>query len=194
GGTCPGSTKARRVPPSKRIVSPGPCRRCARVAASKGIPTPAKTTWPSFRSRLAITASSSLVVWFPACGLLLVSVVIDAPSAPRGIEQLLHAEKIEILGPGLGTVDVTVEILGHPLLRVFADQRGIHVVMLEEWLVDAIAPVRPTAVGHPDHRLDRQERDLRVVGRPADLVVRDDSFRGQDHLVGGHGEVDVHEL
>src|SRR5690349_13543534 len=115
GGSCPGSTKAPMVPPSNRMVRPGPCRRCASVAASSGMPTPAKTTCPSFRSRLAITASSSLVVWLPGRALLLVSVIIDAPSAPRGIEQLLHAQEVQVPGPALGPVDVTIEVLGDAL-------------------------------------------------------------------------------
>src|SRR5215469_9494675 len=138
GGSCPGSTKAPMVPPSKRIVRPGPCRRWASVAASNGIPTPAKTTWPSFRSRLAITASNSLVVWLLARGLLRVSVVIDAPSAPRGIQQLRRAEEVEILGPALGSVDVAGEVFGHALLGVLADQRSVHVVVPEEGFVDAV--------------------------------------------------------
>src|SRR5215471_3125401 len=117
GGSCPGSTKAPMVPPSNRIVRPGPCRRCASVAASSGMPTPANTTWPSFRSRLAITASNSLVVWLLARSSRIISVVIDAPSAPRSIEQLLHAEEAEILGPALGPIDVALEVFGHALLR-----------------------------------------------------------------------------
>src|SRR5262249_40899813 len=35
---------------------------------------------------------------------------------------------------------------------------------------------------------------LRLVWRPADLIVGDDALGCQDHLVGGHRQIDVHEL
>ena len=44
-----------------------------------------------------------------------------------------------------------------------------------------------------DHGIDGEERNLRLVRRPADLVVRDDPLGRQDHPVGGHREIDVHE-
>src|SRR4029077_17731620 len=148
GGSCPGSTNAPMVPPSKRIVRPGPGRRCAEGAASNGMPTPAKTTWPSFKSRLAITASNSLVVRLRAGTLLMVSVVIDAPPPPRGIEQLLHADEVEILGPALGLIEIAIEILGDAFGRVLPDQLGIHVMVLEERLVETVALVRRAAEGN----------------------------------------------
>src|SRR5579885_1150131 len=161
-------------PGSNRIVRPGPCRRCASGAASSGMPTPANTTWPSLRSRLAITASSSLVVWLLARGLLFISIVIDAPPAPRGIEQLLHAEKVEIPGPALGAVEITCEVLGDALGRILLDEIRVHVVMPEEGLVNAVALVRCAAEGGLDHGLDGEERDLGLVGPAADLIVGDD--------------------
>ena len=69
---------------------------------------------------------------------------------------------------------------------------GIHV--LQHRLVDAVALVRRAAERHLDHGLDREERDLGLVRRAADLVVGDDALGGQDHPVGRHREVDVHEL
>src|SRR5882724_6598889 len=93
GGNLPGSTKAPIVPPSKRIVRPGACSLCANVAASSGIPTPAKTTWPSRSSLALITASSSLAVY------AFELVVIDALSTTAGSEQFLEPEQTEVLGP-----------------------------------------------------------------------------------------------
>src|SRR4029077_15855758 len=191
GGSCPGSTNAPMVPPSKRIVRPGPCRRCAKVAASNGMPTPAKTTWPSRKRRLAITTSSSLVVWLRAGVLLVASVVIDAPPAPRGIEQLLHADEVEILGPALGPVEIAIEVLRDTLGRILAHQLGVHVMVLEEGLIDAVALVRRAAEGHLDHGLDREERDFGLVGRAADLVVGDDPLGSQDHAISRHREIDI---
>ena len=59
GGSSPGTTNGPITPPSKRIVSVGACRRCASVAASSGMPTPANTVCPSLSRRAAMTASSS---------------------------------------------------------------------------------------------------------------------------------------
>src|SRR5579883_2636558 len=129
GGNWPGSTKAPIVPPSKRMVRPGPCRRCASVAASSGMPTPANTTWPSRSSRPAMTASSSLAVKSRCRGRSRVLVVIDPPPAARRVQQLLEAEELEILGPALGSVNVAREILFHALRRVLAHHLGVHVVV-----------------------------------------------------------------
>src|SRR5215472_10891380 len=95
GGNFPGSTNAPITPPSNRMVRPGAWARCARVAASSGMPTPAKTTCPSSSSRALTTASSSLAVQAEAL------VIIDAPAAPARIEQLLEAQQVEVLGPRL---------------------------------------------------------------------------------------------
>jgi hypothetical protein len=62
GGSFPGSMKAPMTPPSNRMVRPGACSRCAKVAARSGIPTPANTTCPSRNNLALITASSSLAV------------------------------------------------------------------------------------------------------------------------------------
>ena len=59
GGSSPGTTKGPSTPPSNRMVRPGACSRCARVAASRGTPTPAKTTLPSSRMRALMMVSSS---------------------------------------------------------------------------------------------------------------------------------------
>src|SRR5262249_42098415 len=127
GGSCPGSTKAPIVPPSNRMVRPGPFRRCARVAARSGMPTPAQTTWPARRSRPAIPARSSLAVYGSCFGRSRVLVVIDPPPAARRVQHLLDAEEIEIVRPALGAVNVAIEILGDALGRVLAHHLGIHV-------------------------------------------------------------------
>ena len=62
GRQLPGSTKAPMTPPSNRMVRPGQRRRCASVAASSGMPTPANTTWPSLSCRALRIVSSSLAV------------------------------------------------------------------------------------------------------------------------------------
>ena len=68
---------------------------------------------------------------------------------------------------------------------------GLHVA--HHRLVDARALVRCAAVRQFDDRVDGEERNLRVVGCPANLLVRDDPLGRQDHAVGRHCQVDIHE-
>ncbi len=60
-------------------------------------------------------------------------------------------------------------------------------------LVDAGALVRRASVRQFDDRVDGEERNLGLVGRPANLIVRHDPLRRQDHPVGRHRQIDVHE-
>ncbi len=62
GGSSPGTMKGPMVPPSNRMVRCGAKLRCASVAASSGMPTPANTICPSFSRRAAMTASNSEAV------------------------------------------------------------------------------------------------------------------------------------
>src|SRR5271156_3214266 len=177
GGNFPGSIKAPITPPSKRMVRPGACSLCARVAASNGMPTPAKTTCPSRSSRALITARSSLAV--QAAG----SVVIDAPPAPARLEQFLKAEQVEVLGPRLWFIEIALEVVLAPLVGVLPDLGCVGVEMLEQRLVEAVPLVRRRAERHLDDGFDGEERDLGMIGRAADLIVRDDARGGQDHPV-----------
>ena len=45
-----------------------------------------------------------------------------------------------------------------------------------------------------DYGIDRKERNLGLVRRTADLVVRHNALGRQDHLIGRHRQIDVHEL
>src|SRR5271156_394698 len=115
GGNFPGSIKAPITPPSKRMVRPGACSLCARVAASSGIPTPAKTTCPSRSSRALITARSSLAVQAEAL------VIIDAPPAAACLEQFVEAEQTEVLGPRLWLIEIALEVVLAALVGILPD-------------------------------------------------------------------------
>src|SRR5208282_859016 len=187
GGNLPGSINAPITPPSKRMVRPGACSLCARVAASNGMPTPAKTTCPSRSSRALITARSSLAVQVAG------SVVIDAPPAPARIEQFVEAEQTQVFGPRLWTIEIALEVVLAALVGVLPDLGGVEIEMLEQRFVEAVALVRRRAERHLDDGVDGEERDLGMVGRAADLIVRDDALGRQDHPVSRQREIDVHE-
>ena len=72
--------------PSKRIVSPGAGSLCARVAAKRGMPTPAKTTCPSFNARALIIQSSSEEVKE------LELIVINTSPSLRCIENFIYSD------------------------------------------------------------------------------------------------------
>src|SRR5215467_9143991 len=103
GGSLPGSMKAPITPPSNRMVSPGQRSRCASVAASKGMPMPAKTTWPSLSCRALRIASVSEAVWRR-------SVIENAPAPAACTDDFLHADLRQELVPVLRAVDVLVEV------------------------------------------------------------------------------------
>src|SRR5262249_43888176 len=109
GGSSPGTMNGPMVPPSNRIVSCGACRRCASVAASRGTPTPANPICPSLSSRPAFPASSSEAVHGAA--LRPASVIVDTPPAAARIDQLLHAEQLEVGRPRLGRVVVFCQVV-----------------------------------------------------------------------------------
>src|SRR6516162_2558949 len=187
GGNLPGSINAPITPPSKRIVRPGAWSLCARVAASSGMPTPAKTTCPSRKSRALITARSSLAV---QAELL---VVIDAPPAAARLEQFVEAEQTQILGPRLWRIEIAFEVFLAALVGVLPYLGGVAIEMLEQRFVESIALVRSRAERHLDDGIDGEKRDLGVVGRAPDLLVRDDALGGQDHPVRRQREVEIHE-
>src|SRR5271165_4181712 len=93
GGSLPGSTKAPMTPPSNRIVRPGQRSRCASVAASNGMPTPANTTCPSLSWRALRIARTSAAVCDCA------SVIVDAPPLLTGLDHLVHADQRQKVGP-----------------------------------------------------------------------------------------------
>src|SRR5438067_2951816 len=105
GGSLPGSMKAPITPPSNRMVRPGQRRRCASVAASSGIPTPANTTCPSSSCRALRMVRSSAALWFAILG------IVNAPAGAGRLQQLVEPGQIQELGPGLRAVDEAVEIL-----------------------------------------------------------------------------------
>src|SRR5436189_5303121 len=112
--------KAPMTPPSNRMVSPGQRRRCARVAASSGMPTPANTVCPSLSWRALTMVSSSAAV----CSCALLS-IIDALPGAGGFEQLVHADEGEKLAPRFRAVHVIVEILLHSVDRILVHQSHI---------------------------------------------------------------------
>src|SRR5580704_4762064 len=169
GGSSPGTMKGPIVPASKRIVSCGAKRRCASVAASSGTPMPAKTIWPFVIRREAITARSSDVVKVEVGFVCLV--IMHAPSAAAGVEQSLHAELRQIIGPALRSVIKLIEILLRTLHRVLRADLGVIVEMLEEGLVKPVAFVRRAAERRLDHRIHGEERDARAIGGAADLII-----------------------
>src|SRR5271169_124034 len=187
GGNFPGSINAPITPPSKRMVRPGACSLCAKVAASSGMPTPAKTTCPSRSSRALITARSSLAV--QAAPL----VVIDAPPAAARLEQFVEAEQTQVLGPRLWLVEIALEVVLAALVGVLPYLGGVEIEMLVQRFVEAVALVRRRAERHLDDGVDGEKRDLGMVGRAADLVVRDDALGGQDHPVRRQREIEIHE-
>src|SRR5690242_3047730 len=93
GGSLPGSINAPITPPSKRMVSPGQARRCAKVAARSGMPTPANTTCPSLSWRALRTVSSSAAVY------VVPSLIVDARPGARRLQQLADTDQREKLDP-----------------------------------------------------------------------------------------------
>src|SRR4029077_8525541 len=123
---------------------------------------PAKTIWPFFIRREAMTARSSECGKDLASCLSLVSVasvIVDAPSAAARIEHGIHAELGEIIRPGLRFVIIFVEIGFWPLHRIARRDLGVMIEMGEEGLVEAVAFMRRAAERRLDHRIDREERD-----------------------------------
>src|SRR5579884_2783524 len=104
GGNLPGSMKAPMTPPSNRIVSPGQPRRCANVAASNGMPTPANTTCPSFSWRALRTVSSSAAVYGRP------SRIVDAHAGAPRLQQLVDADQRQEVDPRFRAIDKTVEV------------------------------------------------------------------------------------
>src|SRR5271166_5362368 len=151
------------------------------------MPTPAKTTCPSRSSRALITARSSLAVQTAG------SVVIDAPPAPARIEQFVEAEQTQVLGPRLWTIEIALEVVLAALVGILPDLGGVEIEMLEQRFVKAVALVRRRAERHLDDGVDGEERDLGMVGRAADLVVRDDALGRQDHPVRRQRKIEIHE-
>src|SRR3954470_23603357 len=188
GGSLPGSTKAPITPPSNRMVSPGQRSRCASVAARSGMPIPANTTWPSLSCRALRIASVSDAVWRS------VSVIENAPAPAAYGDDFFDADHRQELVPVLRAVDVVVEIFLHAADRIAVDLFHVGVEVIHHRLIDAVAFVRRRAVGHLDDRVDAEERYLGLVGRAPDLVVGDNALRSENHPVGGHRKIDVHEL
>src|SRR2546421_8905335 len=112
--------KAPMTPPSNRMVSPGQRRRCARVAASSGMPTPANTVCPSLSWRALRMVSSSAAV----CSCARLS-IIDALPGARRFEQLVHPDQGEEVAPRFGAVDELVEVVLHSLGRLLVHQSHI---------------------------------------------------------------------
>src|SRR5262249_30755248 len=156
--------------------------------ASSGMPTPANTTCPSLRWRALRTASSSVEVNFGALS------IVNALSCPRGLEQIRDPDKLEKSFPGFWSIDVAFEIALRAFNRIAIDEIDVFVEVAHHRLVDAVASVRRAAEWQFDNRVDREERNLGLVGRAADLVVRHDALCGQDHLVGRQSEINVHKL
>src|SRR5262249_33863284 len=117
GGSLPGSMKAPITPPSNRMVRPGQRKRCAKVAASSGMPTPANTTCPSCSWRALRMVNSSAAVWWAW-----VLSIIDALPGARGLDQAVDPDQAEELVPGLRRVDETLEVLLHARHRIAVHQ------------------------------------------------------------------------
>src|SRR5215470_15991183 len=188
GGSLPGSTNAPITPPSNRIVKRGQRRRCASVAASSGMPTPAKTTCPSLSWRALRTASSSAAVWFERLG------IVNTLPRACGREQLVHPDQRQKFVPRLWPVNEPFEIFLHAFDGILVHEPDVVLHVAEHRFVDAVALVRCASERQLDHGIDGEEWNLGLVGRAPDLVVGNDALRCQDHLVGGDGEIDVHEL
>src|SRR5271166_5468113 len=159
--------KAPITSPSNRMVRPGQRRRCASVAASSGMPTPANTTCPSLSWRALKIASSSAAVWL--CGLS----IINARSGARSFQQFLHPEQGEKRTPGFRPIDELVEILLHAANRLLVDQPDILLHVAEHRLVDAVAFVRRASERQLDNGVDRKEWNLGSIGRTSNLIVGD---------------------
>ena len=102
-------------------------------------------------------------------------------------------DQVEIVGPALGLVVMALEIGLDAPLGIVCDAVRIGVQVVEKRLIDAIAFMRGRTEWHLDHRVDGEERDLGLIGRAPDLVVRDDPLGGQDHTPGRHRHVEIHE-
>src|SRR3954449_12474742 len=133
------------TPPSNRIVRPGHRVRCASVAASSGMPTPANTTCPSLSCRALRIARSSAAD--TAGGALS---VVNGPPRASGREQLIQADQIEKRRPRLRAVDVAIEILAHAVHWIAVGQAHVVLHVPEHRLVDAVALVRR----RPERQLD----------------------------------------
>src|SRR5215471_1997598 len=179
--------KAPITPPSKRIVRPGPWSRWAKVAASSGMPTPANTTCPSFNWRALRTASSSLAVYADLC-------VIDRRSRPRGLQDLVDPDEIEKRGPGFRPVHEPIEIFVHPGDRIVVYEVDVILHVSHHRLVDAVALMWRGPEWQFDHRVDSEEGNFCLIRRTADLIIGHEAFGSQDHLVGRHRQIDIHEL
>src|SRR5262249_47180158 len=188
GGSLPGSMNAPITPPSNRMVSPGQRRRCASVAARSGMPTPANTTCPSLSWRALKIVSSSAAVWLWALS------IVDALSRARRFEQLVHPDQSKKFAPRLRAIDMAFEVLRHAVDRILVHQIHVLLHVADHGLVDAVAFVRRASEGELDHGVHREERNLGLIGRAPDLIIGHDALGGEDHLVGGNGEIDVHEL
>src|SRR6266700_6164881 len=161
GGSLPGSMNAPMTPPSNRMVRPGQRRRCAKVAASSGMPTPANTTWPSSSCRALKIVSSSAALWS------VVLVIVDAfPGAGR-FQQLVEADEVQELGPRFRPVNAPIKVLLHALDRIPVHQVDVVPHVAEHRLVDAVAFVWRSAERHLDDGIDRKKRDLGLVRRTA---------------------------
>src|SRR6516165_5118770 len=186
GGSLPGSMKAPITPPSNRMVRPGQRRRCASVAASSGMPTPANTTCPSPSWRALRIVSSSAAVWL--CGLG----IVDALSGASRLKQLVHPDQGEKLAPRFRPIDIAIEVFGHAPDRFLVHQPDVVFHMADHRLVDAVAFVRCASERKLDYGIHRKKRNLGLIGCAPDLIVRDNAFGRQDHLVGGDRQVRVH--
>src|SRR5215469_4040147 len=111
--------KAPITPPSNRMVRPGQRRRCASVAASSGMPTPANTTCPSLSWRALRIVSSSAAVW--VCALS----IVNARSCACCFHELVEPDEVEELVPRFGPQHAALEILPHAVDRVFVDQLDV---------------------------------------------------------------------
>src|SRR4029453_3000290 len=119
GGSLPGSMKAPITPPSNRMVNPGQRSRCARVAASSGMPTPATTTCPSVSWRGLRVGGSAGAVYL---GFLS---IVDALPGARRLEQFLDSDQGEKFAPRFRSVDVAFHVLLHPFDGMVVHKRPV---------------------------------------------------------------------
>src|SRR5271166_7065039 len=146
--------KAPITSPSNRMVRPGQRRRCASVAASSGMPTPANTTCPSLSWRALRIVSNSAAVWLCALS------IVDAVSGAGRFEQLVHPDQSEELVPRLRPIDVLIEILRHTLDRLLVHQSHIVLHVADHRLINAIAFVRGASERELDNGIYRKKRNL----------------------------------
>src|SRR5204863_5540105 len=97
------------------MVSPGQRSRWASVAAKRGMPMPANTTWPSRSWRALRIASVSDAVWRS------VSVIENAPAPAACRDDFIEADHRQEIVPALRAVDVGVEVLLHAADRIAVD-------------------------------------------------------------------------